>query len=230
MIQPQTREPTKDEKKISDLEKEATRFLDSDIERAILCLREANYLKNQVGTSYPILSYARLAKFLYKAGRFTESIAEFEKLIEDTPNRVKRKIFRQDYYTDQVYKQLCKPMEYSELSVLYDEMAKIYKKEKLMDKADDCWKLSTKYEDKVENAHQKSQEARKNAWSNTQQKNSTLNQQVIKSKKSVTLEKRLAKRKKENAEAWGMLIGFFLSIVILGFGVWIFWKVFSFFI
>ncbi|VXB85678.1 hypothetical protein ENHYD8BJ_90315 [Enhydrobacter sp. 8BJ] len=40
---------------------------------------------------------------------------------------------------------------------------------------------------------------------------------------------RIEQRKQENAEVWGMLIGFIFSIVVFGFGVWIFWKVFSFF-
>lgn len=80
------RRNTKSEEKSSNLLKEATeKKYDSDLDGAIVCLREAYGLMSKDKTIYPIDTYLRLPLYLQQAGRYAEAISEFEKLISNTP-------------------------------------------------------------------------------------------------------------------------------------------------
>lgn len=71
--------------KIRRLLKEATDFgKANNHEEAIKCLTTANRLMKASATSYPIETYLRLPLYLQKAGRWQESLTEFQQLAVDT--------------------------------------------------------------------------------------------------------------------------------------------------
>jgi hypothetical protein len=83
------REKTASEERSSELLKEATRKKDEkDMEGAISCLREAYMLMAQSTISYPIETFLRLPLYLQQAGRYAESVAEFEKLLTNTSAKI----------------------------------------------------------------------------------------------------------------------------------------------
>ena len=77
------------EQRISSLHREATDLKSKgDFERAIQCLREAEILKKDTKTIYPIKHSLRLPLFLQQSGNFDEAMFEFQKLIDGTEKRV----------------------------------------------------------------------------------------------------------------------------------------------
>ncbi len=73
------------EQRISSLHREATDLKSKgDFERAIQCLREAEILKKDTKTIYPIKHSLRLPLFLQQSGNFDEAMFEFQKLIDGT--------------------------------------------------------------------------------------------------------------------------------------------------
>lgn len=232
------RELTQTEKRISELEKEATCLSKTDLKRAIECLRESEKLKSQVGIGYSFKSYLRLPKFLHKDGKFDEAIVEFERLIEEAPSRAKRETPRQDYYSDSLFLLLCQPHEYNQLIQIYEAMSKVYRKEKMIDKADYYEKLSYDLEIKREKILEKADKARKKAWE--RRKNSTSRAKKSPSprtqanSKAVITTQTLKDRKKAQAqatgEAMGVILGVILLIILIIFGLWLFWRIFSIFI
>lgn len=83
------REKTESEERSSELLKVATRKKDEkDIEGAISCLEEAYMLMAQSTISYPIETFLRLPLYLQQAGRYAESVEEFEKLLTNTSAKI----------------------------------------------------------------------------------------------------------------------------------------------
>lgn len=229
MAQPITREPTKDEKKISELEKEATRLSNTNLDMAIVRLKEANYLKGHVDVIYPIQSYLRLPKYLYKNGQFSQAIAELEELIEQTPHMVRRSIFRQDYYSDELYELLCKPSELTHYYAIYELMAKFYRKEKMIDKAEYYETMVSNIESKNKGLSERVNKARKLAWEKHRQHPTTNGTQRPIAQTKMTSQQ-LRKIEKANYDNnVGMMIGSIIVLILMGgLGIWLVWKIFSF--
>jgi len=83
------REKTASEEKSSELLKEATKKKnEKDLAGAIDCLREAYKLMAQSSISYPIETFLRLPLYLQQAGRYDESVTEFEKLLKTSPDKI----------------------------------------------------------------------------------------------------------------------------------------------
>ncbi len=228
------KEPNSDEKRISELEKEATALSSSNLEMAIVRLKEANYLKGQVSTTYPIQSYLRLPKYLYKNGQFSQAITELEKLIEQTPHMIRRSTFRQDYYSDELYELLCKPSELAHYCAIYELMAKFYRKEKMIDKAEYYETMASNAEFKIEGLSERANKARKLAWEKHRQhpttKRLTTNntQQPIVQAKMTSRQLRKIEKANYDDDISMMIGGIIALILIGGLGIWLVWKIFSF--
>lgn len=69
------------DERISQLNKQATQFAKTDMLKAIDCLREARKLLKLSKLSYPIETYMRLPKYLYRNSQYDESMIEFNNLI-----------------------------------------------------------------------------------------------------------------------------------------------------
>jgi tetratricopeptide (TPR) repeat protein len=71
--------------------REATQWADAkEWDRAIACLEKADARMQVSPVIYPILTWLRLPLYLQKAGRFDEAMAEFERLMQETPDRIAR--------------------------------------------------------------------------------------------------------------------------------------------
>ena len=118
------REKTASEEKSSELLKEATqRKNDKDLGGAITCLREAYKLMAQSSISYPIETYLRLPLYLQQAGRYEESIIEFERLLRNSPDKIAKEF---GYIT----KQKQKGFSAMECAAIYDKMRLASQREK----------------------------------------------------------------------------------------------------
>lgn len=84
-----SRPNTPAEDRVSELHRQATTYKnDANWDKAISCLREAEKLKYGVETSYSIKHALRLPLFLQQGGYFDEAMAEFQKLLDGTEDRV----------------------------------------------------------------------------------------------------------------------------------------------
>ena len=118
--------------RIDALHREATSYKDKkEWEKAIICLREADSLKNKTSTIYPIKHYLRLPLFLQQAGRFDESMQEFEKLINESEQRVLSWLPKRNISSK-------KMLIHAELYEIYKAISTACKREKLLE-------LSKKY-------------------------------------------------------------------------------------
>ena len=70
------------------LNREATRLRDTgDIDAAIECLRKAAARMRASSMHHTIQTWLRLPLFLQQAGRYDEAMNEFQRLIDETPER-----------------------------------------------------------------------------------------------------------------------------------------------
>lgn len=125
------------DQKISELNKQATQYSSSDINKAIECLEVVWELIPNAMMNYGAKGYVRLPKFLQQAGRFDEAKQKFNELI-----------LLADYHAEQAskthdlkefYCPFCKELFLSEV---YDAMRIVYKREKLMEDVEHFKKLS----------------------------------------------------------------------------------------
>lgn len=85
------REKTASEERSRELLRDATQKKDEkNLDGAIASLREAYKLMAQSTISYPIETFLRLPLYLQQAGRYAESIQEFERLLSNTPAQIAR--------------------------------------------------------------------------------------------------------------------------------------------
>lgn len=117
-------EKTASEEKSTELLKEATKKKNGkDLDGAITCLRTAYKLMAQSNISYPIETYLRLPLYLQQAGHYTESIAEFEKLLSNSPQKIAKEF-------SHISKQEQKGLSAMECSTIYDKMRLASQREK----------------------------------------------------------------------------------------------------
>lgn len=138
------------DKKISELEKEASAFAGNNWAKAIECLKTIKELRKNAGFLYSFESYLRLPNYLQRAGRIEEALLEFEELIIHTPNRVLGMVNRKKEHSDELYSSMCKRQEYLQLSKIYTCMQKTYEKENESYKAEYYNDLATDFEEKSE--------------------------------------------------------------------------------
>jgi tetratricopeptide (TPR) repeat protein len=109
---------------ISELGKRATQLKDVDWDGAISHLRRINALLRRSKVVYPIATWLRLPLFLQQAGRFPEAIQEFNRLIKETPKRVKNQSLSDASATWLEYRM------HVDLKYIYDKMRLVHKREK----------------------------------------------------------------------------------------------------
>lgn len=118
------REKTASEEKSSELLKEATKKKnEKDLAGAIDCLREAYKLMAQSSISYPIETFLRLPLYLQQAGRYDESVTEFEKLLKASPDKIAKEF-------SHITKQKQKGLAAMERATIYDKMRLASQREK----------------------------------------------------------------------------------------------------
>jgi len=118
------REKTDSEEKSSDLLKEATKKKnEKDLDGAVACLREAYKLMAQSSISYPVETYLRLPLYLQQAGRYKESIVEFETLLRNSPDKIAREF-------SNITKKKQKGLSAMECAAIYDKMRLASQREK----------------------------------------------------------------------------------------------------
>lgn len=110
------RERTASEERASELLKLATQKKnEKDLDGAITCLRQAYNLMAQSNLSYPIETYLRLPLYLQQAGHYTDSIAEFERLLRNAPAKIAK-----DF--SHISEQEQNGLSAMQLSAIYDKM------------------------------------------------------------------------------------------------------------
>lgn len=120
-----------DEQRIAALHREATEHKGKkEWDKAIACLREAERLKGNVLTVYPVKHSLRLPLFLQQAGRFDEAMREFQALLDDTESRVLRNLPKRNVSS----KTMLTHAEYAEI---YAAMSTACKREKHMEQAEE---------------------------------------------------------------------------------------------
>jgi tetratricopeptide (TPR) repeat protein len=67
-----------------------------DWDAALDCLRQAKKQMIESPAHYPVETWCKLALYLSRAGRFEESMREFDWLIADLPRRARRESFMDD--------------------------------------------------------------------------------------------------------------------------------------
>lgn len=113
------------DEQIAALHREATTYKGNDWHAAVNCLKQADALMRKQKGCYTIERWLRLPVFLQQAGQFKESVKIFERLIKETPARVKR---------ESRSKASAALIEYGihlSLKHIYDKMRMAYKREKL---------------------------------------------------------------------------------------------------
>lgn len=128
------------EQRISLLHREATELKSKgDWERAIQCLREAEILKKDAKTIYPIKHSLRLPLFLQQSGNFDEAMVEFQRLLDGTEKRVlaglpkrnigsKKMLMEADLY--EIYGSMVTACKREKRQDLVDEHSELYEKHK----------------------------------------------------------------------------------------------------
>lgn len=128
------------EQRISSLHREATELKSNgDLDRAIQCLREAENLKKNVRTIYPIKHSLRLPLFLQQSGKFDEAMVEFQRLLDGTEKRVlawlpkrnigsKKMLMEADLY--QIYGSMVTACKREKRQDLVEEYSELYEKHK----------------------------------------------------------------------------------------------------
>lgn len=117
-------EKSASEDKADELLKEATQKKNNDDwDGAINCLREAYKQIAQSKISYPIETYLRLPLYLQQAGHYTESAAEFERLLRNLPAKIAKEF-------SHISKQEQNGLIGMEASIIYDKMRLASQREK----------------------------------------------------------------------------------------------------
>jgi tetratricopeptide (TPR) repeat protein len=112
------------DEQIAALHREATTLKSSNWDAAIACLKQAATLMRKRKGGYTIGCWLRLPVFLQQAGRFTEAVKELERLIKETPARVKNESPPDASTTWLEYRM------HVDLKYIYDKMRLVHKREK----------------------------------------------------------------------------------------------------
>ena len=127
-----------DEQRIAALHRQATEHKDNkEWDKAVTCLREAERLKGNVLTVYPVKHSLRLPLFLQQAGRFDEAMREFQALLDGTEARIARQ-FSHQKKTEQT------KIVHADYADIYKAMSTACKREKRMDLVEKYQNLSKK--------------------------------------------------------------------------------------
>lgn len=117
------------------LHREATQHKENgDWEKAIACLREAENLNPFM----PVKSAVRLPLFLQQAGHFDEAILEFQKLLDNTEDRVLNWLPKRNISSK-------KMLIHADLMHIYQSMHTACKREKLQEQANEYAELAEKH-------------------------------------------------------------------------------------
>lgn len=144
-----------DEQRIDALHREATEHkAHKEWNKAVACLREAERLKGNVSTVYPVKHSLRLPLFLQQAGRFDEAMREFQALLDDTESRVLRNLPKRNISS----KTMLAHAEYAEI---YTAMSTACKREKHMEQAEEYKDIAETHDKK--HAHLLEAEQRRDA-------------------------------------------------------------------
>lgn len=111
------------DERIAALHREATQHKKINWPKAVTCLQEAADLMRRHRNVHTLASWLRLPVFLQHAGRFTEAEKEFERLLKETPARIKRES-RPDASANWI-----EYRTHLELQHIYDKMRLVYKRE-----------------------------------------------------------------------------------------------------
>jgi hypothetical protein len=85
-----------EDQRIAELHREATRLSDSgDLSAAIKALMEAQEKMRHSNISYPTESWTRLPLYMQRGGLFSESMNEFNKLLDELGDRISRELSHQ---------------------------------------------------------------------------------------------------------------------------------------
>ncbi len=131
------------DERIASLHREATQHKKTDWDAAVACLQEATDLMRRHNAVSGIERWLRLPVFLQQAGRFAESLEEFDRLLKETEGRVKRESREDSSQTWIEYR------IYLDLTQLYDKMRMAYKREKLNDKSAQYAALSAEHAERA---------------------------------------------------------------------------------
>ena len=134
-----SRPNTQAEDRVSELHRQATIYKnDANWDKAIACLREAEKLKCGVETIYPIKHALRLPLFLQQGGYFNEAMAEFQKLLDGTEDRVLSWLPKRNISSKTM-------LIHADLMNIYQSMSTSCKREKLQALADEYAELAEEH-------------------------------------------------------------------------------------
>lgn len=130
------------EEQIAALHKQATELKSMKAwDSAIKCLEEANTLLPKVSISYPIKHFLRLPLFLQQGGYFEASMKEFQRLLNETAQRVAR-------HTPHQKKTTPKMLAHAEYAEIYKSMGTACRREKSPELAEENVKKAAEHKAK----------------------------------------------------------------------------------
>lgn len=132
------------DERIAALHREATQHKEDDWSKAVACLQEASDLMRRHGGNYGIERWIRLPVFLQQAGRFPESLKEFDRLVKETDERVRRDS-RVDASQTWIDYRTCLDLQH-----IYDKMRMAYKREKRLMEATQYSDMSAEHGKRAE--------------------------------------------------------------------------------
>lgn len=125
--------------RIAELHRTATKYKENkEWDKAIECLLESRKIERTMETQYPISHFLRLPLFLQQAGQFSESMREFQQLLDNTENRIAGGYAHQD-------KTVRKMLIHADFAAIYKSMSTACKREKLLEKVGEYTKKSEEH-------------------------------------------------------------------------------------
>lgn len=136
------------DERIAALHREATQHKEDDWSKAVACLQDASDLMRRHGGNYGIERWIRLPVFLQQAGRFSESLKEFDRLVKETDERVRRdsRVDASQAWFD--YR------THLDLQLIYDKMRMACKREKLKDESIKFAAMSSEHAERAKELRQ----------------------------------------------------------------------------
>lgn len=117
-----TSELSGNEKIISDLNKEVTALLNTDMNLAIVKLKRVWDLLEQSTSHHTVKEYLRLPNYLQQYGKMDEALLYFNQLIDETESRI-------DRHNPKLKKSMRNKMIKSDLNAIYNQMRIAYKRQ-----------------------------------------------------------------------------------------------------